>query len=117
MQTPSIENRLRHVLAFVEERLVDGDFKLGEIAARFRLSDRYVRRLFQRTDESPSGFVLRRRLERAAAMMVDPARARQTLLAIALDCGFNDAATFSRSFHRRFGVAPRAYRRSHRPYT
>lgn len=103
--------RLEHFRAYIERRLDDTDFRLAEISRAFRLSDSYVRRVFRQGDESPSTFVRRRRLELAARRLRDGGWAHRTILAIALECGFNDAAHFSRCFVRSFGMSPRAYRK------
>jgi len=106
--------RLEHFRAYIERRLDDTDFRLQEVARAFCLSDSYVRRVFRQGDESLSVFVRRRRLELAARRLRDGRWAHRTILAIALDCGFNDAAHFSRCFVRCFGMSPRAYRVHHR---
>lgn len=102
---------LERFRAYIEERLADMDFTLQEVACAFRLSDRYVRRVFASAHESPSGFIRRRRLDLAARMLLDPQRGHLTILAIALDCGFTSAAHFSRSFHEHFGATPRTFRK------
>jgi AraC-like DNA-binding protein len=40
------------------------------------------------------------------------AQERQTILAIALECGFSSATHFSHSFRQRFGMTPSAFRRN-----
>jgi len=107
------EARLELFRNYIEGRLSDLDFKLTDVASAFRLSDRYVRRVFEGAREKPSDFIRRRRLELAARMLRDGERTHHTILSIALDCGFNDAAYFSRCFHERFGASPRNYRKAH----
>jgi len=110
--TPRHEQRLAQFRAYIEERLDDPDFELADVARAFRLTERCVRRIFQCTNETLSAFVLRRRLERAARLLLDERRTGDTILSIALDCGFNDAACFSRQFHRHFGTTARSYRKT-----
>ena len=108
--------RFEQFRQYIESRLADADFKLPEVARNFRVSDRYVRRVFECSHENVSRYVLRRRLELSALKLLDPDFRELTILTIALDCGFSGAAYFSRSFRRRFGMMPSAYRRvRHRP--
>ncbi len=51
-----------------------------------------------------------RRLEQAAADLVDPQRRALTVFQIAFGVGFEDAAHFSRAFKTRFGSSPRDWR-------
>jgi len=104
------ETRLEHFRAYIEGRLSDVDFRLTDVASAFRLSDRYVRRIFAGANETPSEYIRRRRLELAAVMLRDRRWANHTILSIALECGFNDAAYFSRCFHECYGLTPRSYR-------
>lgn len=104
---------LRNFQTYIQQRLCDFDFKLTEVAAAFRLSDRYVRRVFKSGDETPREYLRHRRLELAAGRLQDSALAHRTILEIALDCGFNDPAYFSRCFYRRYGATPRTYRKRH----
>lgn len=103
--------RLTEFRDYIERRLDDPDFQLTDVARDFRLTDRCVRRAFELEAETLSGFVLRRRLARAAQLLVDRARQHQNILTIALDCGFNGAAHFSRQFHRHYGMTPRSFRK------
>jgi len=112
MRTLRREQRLVQFRAYIEARLDDPDFELGDVARYFGLTDRCVRGIFHTTAETLSAFVLRRRLERAAHLLIDEQRAGDTILSIALDCGFNDAACFSRQFHRHFGTTARFYRKN-----
>jgi len=102
--------RFEQFRRYIETRLTDGDFRLPDVARRFRVSDRYVRRVFERSNEKVSEYVLRRRLELSAHMLHDPGLRDFTILSIALECGFSGAAYFSRCFRRRFGTMPSAFR-------
>ena len=105
------ELQLEHFRAYIQGHLEDADFKLTNVAAAFRLSDRYVRRVFKAAAETPSEFLRHRRLELAARRLRDRNCDHLTILAIALECGFNDPAHFSRCFYRRYGATPRTYRK------
>jgi AraC family transcriptional regulator len=52
---------------------------------------------------------LRRRIERAKALLVDP---RRSVAAIALDCGFSLPGSFATAFHKTTGMTPSAFRRA-----
>jgi len=51
------------------------------------------------------------RLDACERVLRDPRSAGRTITDIAYAFGFSDAAHFSRSFQRRFGAAPSAYRK------
>jgi len=94
----------------VEASLGDGDFGPADLAREFNVSERYVRMVFQSAGESMSGFLLRRRLERAAKLLCNEFYARKTITDIALECGFNGASHFGQCFRQRFGLTPSQYR-------
>jgi AraC-like DNA-binding protein len=58
-----------------------------------------------------SAYILRRRLEECARQMCSPGWSAHTLTEIAFSWGFNSAAHFTRTFHEKYGMAPREYRR------
>jgi AraC-like DNA-binding protein len=68
--------------------------------------------VFASSGEKVSGYIIRRRLEECAKQIRNPAWAGHTLTEIAFAWGFNSAAHFTRSFHERFGMTPRDYRRT-----
>jgi AraC-like DNA-binding protein len=78
----------------------------GEVAARHRLSSRYVRMLFATGGTSFSQFVREERLTRARSMLVSPRFRDRRISDIAYEVGFNDLSYFNRSFRRRFGCSP-----------
>jgi len=94
----------------VEAGLGDGDFGPADLAREFNVSERYVRMVFQSAGESMCGFLLRRRLERAAQLLRNEFYARRTVTDIALECGFNSASHFGQCFRRRFGMTPSQFR-------
>lgn len=49
------------------------------------------------------------RIEEAKARLVDPAFKHYSILAIALDCGFQHKSTFNRAFKKATGKTPSAY--------
>jgi AraC family transcriptional regulator len=91
---------------------LDQDLSLTALARRAGLSPAYMQRLFlAHIGESPKRYVTRLRLEQAAFRMQ---LSDTTLLDLALDCGFRSHETFTRSFSRRFGTTPSAYRENRR---
>jgi AraC-like DNA-binding protein/DNA-binding CsgD family transcriptional regulator len=76
------------------------------IANRHGVSDRYVHLLFEDTGQTFSQFVEERRLQRAFALLTDPARFGMRIGDIATEVGFAEQSTFNRAFRRRFGDAP-----------
>jgi AraC-like DNA-binding protein len=97
---------------YVESRLSEGDLRPADIAGEFRVSERYVRLVFQSAGEPLSDFLVRRRLERAAVLLRSEDYASQSVTEIALECGFNSTSHFGHRFRQRFGASPREYRRA-----
>lgn len=97
--------RLRAIKADIEHNLA-GDVTVAALAARHRLSGRYIRKLFEGESTSLSKFVLSQRLARVHRMLANPRYAERTIADIVFAVGFGDVSTFNREFRRRFGVRP-----------
>ena len=98
--------RLRAVKDDIEAHLTDGDLTPVVVARRQRISDSYVRKLFESEGTSFSEFVLTRRLVRANRMLTDQRWANRTIASIAFACGFGDLSYFNRTFKRLYGAPP-----------
>lgn len=107
-----IVGRQASVKLFIEQNLRDPELTPCAIATRLKLSPRYLRLIFAAGDETVSAYILRRRLEECARQISDPRWRGHSMTEIAFAWGFNSAPHFTRSFRDRFGVSPRAYRRS-----
>jgi len=102
--------RLATIRADVLANLSQRRLSAKTIAQRHGLSDRSVHLLFEETGQSFGQFVLEHRLQRAAALLADPAHDRMRISEIALSVGFAEHSTFNRAFRRRFGDTPRGVR-------
>ena len=103
------ETRYRVILGEIERGLGDPQLSGKAVAARVGITERYLQQLMESHGETFSHFVLRQRLDKAAAILV--AKRNLRISEIAFLCGFSDLSYFNRSFKRRFGENPRAYRR------
>lgn len=98
----------RRAVALIESRLGDPELRTATIAQELGLSVRSVQNLFAAMNTTPMGYVLDRRLVRAAErLMADPGC---SVTEIAFDHGFSDAGYFTRCFRRKYGASPRGWR-------
>src|SRR5271170_6089716 len=101
--------QVQPVLAYATGHL-DEDVSLRALAGQAGLSAFHLHRVFSAAaGETPKQFTLRLRLGRAAAMLLATA---DSVLDIALTCGFQSHEAFCRAFRKRFSLTPRAYRAS-----
>jgi AraC-like DNA-binding protein len=98
--------RLREIKADIANNIDRDDLSVTRIAARHRISPRYLQMLFAAEGTTFTRFVLDRRLDRAHHMLADPCLADRTITMIAFDVGFRDLSHFNHRFRRRFGVTP-----------
>ena len=105
--------RLWRVKLFIEENLRDPELCPGLVAERLKLSGRYLRMVFAISDESPSSYILRRRLEECAGNLRDERWRCRSITEIAFGWGFNSAPHFTRSFRQLYGLTPTDYRQRH----
>ena len=105
--------RLRAIKDDIAAHLTDGDLTPVVVASRQRVSDSYVRKLFESEGTSFSEFVLTRRLVRANRMLTDRRWADRTIASIAFECGFGDVSYFNRTFKRLYGAPPSDIRGRH----
>src|SRR3954467_2141811 len=86
-----------------------------EMAAAAGLSRAHFSREFRRAfGESPHGYLLTRRLERAAALLRTTDR---SVADICFSVGHQSVGSFTTSFTRSYGASPTAYRAAHPPAT
>ncbi len=86
-------------------------FDLHALLRRWPVTPDHGSRVFrQATGLSPQEYYQRRRIQRACALLLDPANPATR---VALELGFADAAHFSRQFRRHMGLGPREYRRKY----
>jgi AraC-like DNA-binding protein len=103
--------RLRAIKGDIEVHLTDGDLTPVVVAGRQRISDSYIRKLFESEGTSFSEFVLTRRLARAYRMLTDRRWAERSIASIAFDSGFGDLSYFNRTFKRLYGAPPSEIRK------
>ena len=96
----------------VDARYVD-PITVDDMAAAAGLSKAHFSREFRRAfGESPHAYLLTRRLERAASLLLTTDR---TVTDICFSVGLASLGSFTTSFTRRFGVSPARYRRAYPP--
>jgi AraC-like DNA-binding protein len=79
-----------------------------DLASAAGLSPAHFSREFRAAfGESPHGYLLTRRLERAAALLLTTDR---SVAEICFDVGLSSVGSFTTSFTRTYGVSPSAYR-------
>jgi transcriptional regulator GlxA family with amidase domain len=98
---------LRELQAWMADHL-DADLSVGALADRACMSERHFARAFKaETGQTPAAYVERLRVERARLALESSTTPIET---IAAQCGFGSVETLRRSFARRLGVSPSAYR-------
>lgn len=81
---------------------------IEELARKTNLSVSSFKREFTKLyNDSPANYIKTKRLEKAAALLL---ASDSRITDIALDCGFNDLANFTKSFHDKYNVTPSNYR-------
>ncbi|MBO0832687.1 MAG: helix-turn-helix transcriptional regulator, partial [Actinobacteria bacterium] len=98
--------RLAEIKADIERHLTDCSLTAATLAARHRISTRYLHRLFEDEEVTYSQFVLDLRLALAYRNLRQPRYAHRTISSIANDTGFGDLSYFNRAFRRRYGITP-----------
>ena len=101
--------RLRRTIEVMESRL-DEDLSLEELAFGAGLSPRHYSALFRAgTGLPPHRWLVRRRIERACEMLLDP---RLSITEIACACGFASSQHLATVFRKQMGASPSDYRRA-----
>ncbi len=101
--------RVQRAIDFVEAHLFD-ELPLGAVAEHAACSPWHFHRLFVAlTGETPAKYVWKRRLSEICLRLVET---RQPLVDVALECGFESQASFTRAFTRHVGVSPGRFRRT-----
>jgi AraC-like DNA-binding protein len=100
------------VRAYVLDRIADQALTVERVAAAFGMSRRSLYKVFAPVGVTPHNFIQSAKLERASALLSDPDWRHAPIVRIAEQCGFADAAHFSRAFHAHHGAAPNAWRDS-----
>ena len=106
--------RLHAVKEDIARSLEYGDVSVGAVAARHRVTPRYVQKLFESDGTTFSEYVLEQRLARVHRALSDPSRAGEKITGIAFAAGFGDLSHFYRAFRRRYGALPTDVRASAR---
>jgi len=101
------DRRILRAIRYIEAHL-DRPLSLDRLAARASLSTFHFQRLFREVmGESPSEYIRRTRLDRAAIhLLIYP----ESVLSIALSVGYSSHEAFIRAFHRQFDLTPTQYR-------
>lgn len=100
-------SRLRRVTDYIHEHL-DQHLTLARLGAVVFMSPYHFARLFQHsTGVPPHRFVVRARIDHAAALLAAP---ELSIAQISRVVGFRTPSHFATVFHRIMGVTPREYR-------
>jgi len=105
----AIATRRRDAVEYIKEHLADPALSADRIADALFISRRRLYQLFDDGD-GVSGRIRQLRIDRARELLGDPAHAVKGIGEISRQCGFANAAHFSRTFRKAVGETPRDYR-------
>jgi AraC-like DNA-binding protein len=101
--------QIRRVTTYIDANL-DATIGIKDLAALAKLSYFHFCRAFRGSfGETPHGYLMRRRVERAQGLLLTT---NASLGEIAAECGCSDQAHFTKLFHRFVGESPGAWRRT-----
>lgn len=95
------------LLAYVHQNYMHA-LSLESLVREFHYSKSYIIRLFhENTNMTPVEFIKRYRIEKAKERLAD---GTESVLEVAIECGFQNVSYFTRSFKKYTGVTPGAFR-------
>ena len=98
---------LKRVIDFVNTHLESGDFGLEEMATHFSISVSTLRRRLQdATGVSPKSYIQAIQMQRACSLLDSDLQ----IADVAMQCGFAEPGSFTRTFKRVLGLTPTQYR-------
>jgi AraC-like DNA-binding protein len=107
--TESSEEKLKRVIAFIEENFTS-DISREGLAAAVELNPSYMGRLFMTyTGKKISDYINELRVKRAIEQIE---KGDTLILTIALDSGFESMSTFNRAFKKIVGTTPTEYKKN-----
>lgn len=106
-ENPHSRQLLLRAQRTIEDHLAINNLTPAFVAERLAISPRYLSRIFAAEGTTVMKWIVGRRLENCRRMLLDPRTSGRFVSEIAYACGFNNIASFNRTFKRRYGVAPR----------
>jgi AraC-like DNA-binding protein len=108
-ESEEIHTRLKNLM--IEEKpYTDPDLTLDELAARLDVHPNYLSQVINsRENKSFYDLINEKRVDAFVRKISDPSNQQFTLLALALECGFNSKASFNRNFKKYTGYTPSEY--------
>jgi AraC-like DNA-binding protein len=98
------------ILRFIDAHISEPTLGPANVALAMGISVRHLHRLFSVTGSTLGDCIRARRLEQCRNDLTHPRFREKTITEIAFSWGFSDAAHFSHSFKKQFGLSPRAFR-------
>ncbi len=111
-QDEELEKLATKLMAFMEQEkpFLDPGMNLTRLSKSINASPAIVSRTINATQQMNfNDFINRFRVEAVREKLDSASDSHLSLLAIALDCGFNSKATFNRAFKKHTGNSPSAY--------
>lgn len=103
------QRQLMQILDYIEAHL-DQNLKLENLAQLLDISQFHFSRLFKQSmGIAPHQYLTQQRVERAKQLLK---RTDQSIVDIALHCGFNSHSHLSKKFRQITGLTPKSYRKS-----
>lgn len=107
---PVRQDRIQTMLAFIQSSYTE-HLTLEDIAASAAISPRECTRCFKNTiHKTPFQYLMEYRIDAAEHLLKTT---RESVVDIALKCGFSNSAYFGRIFREMKGITPGAFRRKH----
>lgn len=107
---PVADERIRNMLAYIDDNLANSNLSTENIAAKFHLSPVHLRRLFHQTVAlSPMKFITLRRLEFSRQLLLESSF---NIKQISRYCGYKHSSNFSNAFLQHYGISPSALRQA-----
>ncbi len=105
-------DRINKVFHFIDENL-DSDLSLNIVSKIAYFSPFHFHRIFKAaTGETLNGYVTRRRVEKAASILIH--KRHISITELSLQNGFKENSSFTRAFKKFYGVSPTEFRKQNR---